>query len=147
MERLKGKLAKAFPEEFKIKDAARFGHNGFTNPRSVDENLAYLYEWEKYYSGDVIDFDYHLMWDHILDAGGEGIAKIIYKDVKNFKNLGLNGYISCQLQRNSFPTSIAMTVMGKTLWNNDTDFDKVKKELYGGKSEILLKLVNQNIYY
>ena len=123
-------FCQAFPEEFKIKDAARFGHNGFTNPRSVDENLAYLHEWEKYYSGDVIDFDYHLMWDHILDAGNEGIAKIIYKDVKNFKNLGLNGYISCQLQRNSFPTSIAMTVMGKTLWNNDTDFDTVRRELY-----------------
>ena len=123
-------FCQAFPENFKLTTATKFEHNKFTNPRSVDENLAYLCEWENYYKGDTIDFDYHLMWDHMLDAGGEGIAKIIYKDIKNFESLGLNGYISCQLQRNTFPTSIAMTVMGKTLWNNDTDFDTVRRDLY-----------------
>ena len=123
-------FGESFPSEFKIKNAKEFGHNAFTNPRSVDENLSYLYAWEQYYHGDTVDFDYHLMWDHILDAGGEGIAKVIYDDIRNFENLGLNGFISCQLQRNSFPTSIAMTVMGKTLWSNGTDFDKVRRELY-----------------
>ena len=123
-------FGESFPEKFKITKAGDIPHNGFTNPRSVDENLSYLCEWEKYYTGDVIDFDYHLMWDHILDAGGEGIARVIYDDIRNFENLGMNGFISCQLQRNTFPTSIAMTIMGKTLWNNDTDFDTVKKELY-----------------
>ncbi|MBQ4107975.1 MAG: DUF4838 domain-containing protein [Clostridia bacterium] len=123
-------FAESFPDSFKLTEATKFAHNEFTNPRSVDENLAYLCEWEKYYTGDAVDFDYHLMWDHILDAGGEGIARVIYDDIRNFENLGMNGFISCQLQRNTFPTSIAMTVMGKTLWNNDTDFDKVRRELY-----------------
>ena len=123
-------FCQSFPKNFKITKAPLLEHNKFTNPRSVDENLSYLCEWEKYYKGDIVDFDYHLMWDHILDAGGEGIAKVIYDDIRNFENLGMNGFISCQLQRNSFPTSIAMTVMGKTLWNNNTDFDDVRKELY-----------------
>ncbi len=123
-------FGEAFPEKFNVTEAKKFPHNGFTNPRSVDENLSYLYEWEEYYKGNIVDFDYHLMWDHILDAGGECIAKVIHTDIRNLKNLGMNGFISCQLQRNSFPTSIAMTVMGKTLWNNDTDFETVKKELY-----------------
>ena len=123
-------FSKSFPDSFKLTEATKFAHNAFTNPRSVDENLSYLYAWEQYYNGDTVDFDYHLMWDHILDAGGEGIAKVIYDDIRNFESLGMNGFISCQLQRNSFPTSIAMTVMGKTLWNNNTDFDTVKKELY-----------------
>ena len=123
-------FGKSFPEEFKIKSLGEYKHNEFTNPRSVDENLAALYEWEQYFKGDTVDFDYHLMWDHILDAGGEGIARVIYDDIRNFENLGMNGFISCQLQRNTFPTSIAMTIMGKTLWNNDTDFGTVKKELY-----------------
>ena len=123
-------FCQSFPQNFKITKAPLLEHNKFTNPRSVDENLAYLCEWERYYKGDIVDFDYHLMWDHILDAGGEGIAKVIYDDIRNFETLGMNGFISCQLQRNSFPTSIAMTVMGKTLWKNETDFDNVRKELY-----------------
>jgi len=72
------------------------------------------------------------MWDHILDAGQERIAKTIYDDAINISSLGMNGFISCQLQRNAFPTSIAMTVMGKTLWNTDSDFDKIRRKLYAG---------------
>ena len=46
------------------------------------------------------------------------------------KNLGMNGLISCQIQRNFFPTSIAMTAMAKTLWNNKVDFDAMRRKLY-----------------
>jgi len=99
-------------------------------PVTVDDNLAYLHEWRKYYKGDAIDFDYHLMWDHIFDAGGEAIAKIAHEDMKNFDNLTLDGFISCQLQRNAFPSSIAMTSIGKSLWNHGIDFEKMKRDLY-----------------
>ncbi len=120
----------AFPDEFKIKSIPKYAVNSFDLPRSVDENLAYLYSWEQCYSGDTVDFDYHLMWDHILDAGGECIANVLHTDIKNFDNLGMNGFISCQLQRNFFPNSIAMTVLAKTLWDSNTDFDKTRRDLY-----------------
>ena len=123
-------FSKSFPNEFTIKTIPQYVHNGYENPRSVDKNLSYLYAWEQIFSGDAVDFDYHLMWDHILDAGGEGIARVIYDDVRNLGNLGMNGYISCQLQRNSFPTAVAMTVMGKTLWNTSADFDTIRRDLY-----------------
>lgn len=123
-------FGETFPKEFKIKTIPEYKLNAFTMPRSVDENLSYLYEWEQYFKGDTIDFDYHLMWDHILDAGGEGIARVIHDDIINFEGLGINGFISCQLQRNAFPTSVAMTVMGKTLWSSKTDFDATRKKLY-----------------
>ena len=123
-------FAQSYPTEFKLKNAPEYTLNAFDLPRSVDENLAYLYEWEKCYDGDTVDFDYHLMWDHVLDAGGEGIAKVLHQDIKNFSGLGINGLISCQLQRNTFPTSIAMTTMARTLWKTDTDFDTVRRELY-----------------
>jgi len=70
------------------------------------------------------------MWDHILDAGGEGVSKILSQDLKNLGALGMNGFISCQLQRNFFPTSLAMTVMAKTLWNEKADFEQIRRELY-----------------
>ncbi len=120
----------AYPDGFKVKSIPRYKTNGFDFPSSVDENLAYLYAWEKNYDGDVVDFDYHLMWDHILDAGGECIARVLNQDAKNLENLGMNGFISCQLNRNAFPTSIAMTTLARTLWNKETDFEIVKRELY-----------------
>ena len=123
-------FGETFPKGFKIKTTPEYKLNGFAMPRSVDENLSYLCEWENFFDGDTIDFDYHLMWDHILDAGGEGIARVIHDDIINFESLGMNGYISCQLQRNAFPTSVAMTVMGKTLWSSKTDFDVTRKKLY-----------------
>lgn len=124
-------FGESFPDEFKIKEIPPYKPNAYSLPRSVDENLTSLYVWEQFCpDGDVVDFDYHLMWDHILDAGGECIAKVLHQDTKNFTGLGINGLISCQLQRNAFPTSIAMTTMAKTLWNINTDFNDVKKELY-----------------
>lgn len=123
-------FAQSFPDGYRQTEVPPYEVNAFNNPRSVDENLAYLYQWKQYYTGDVADFDYHLMWDHILDAGGEGIARVLYDDARHFDALGINSFISCQLQRNSFPTSIAMTIMAKTLWNQNADMEDVRQELY-----------------
>jgi hypothetical protein len=51
--------------------------------------------------------------------------KVLYEDVRNLKNLGLNGFISCQVQRAFFPTGLGMYVMGKTLWNDRLDYDDI----------------------
>ena len=118
------------PNEYKIKEMAEYKTNGFKIMRSVDENLAYLYNWKKTFAGDCVDFDYHLMWDYLLDAGGEQISRLIYEDMKSLDDLALSGYISCQNQRNAFPTSLAMTVMAKTLWDCNSDFEKMRHELY-----------------
>ena len=61
-------FGQAFPNGFKKKTIPPYKINSFDLPRDVHENLAYLYAWEQYYDGDTVDFDYHLMWDHILDA-------------------------------------------------------------------------------
>ncbi len=137
-------FGKCYPDGFKVKSIPKYGVNTFDFPSSVDDNLAYLHAWEQRYDGDVVDFDYHLMWDHILDAGGECIAKVLSEDAKNLDKLGMNGFISCQLNRNAFPTSIAMTTMARTLWKRDTEFEDVKRELYSATygedvSEIMCK--------
>ncbi len=122
-------FTEAFPDHYRRTDAPD-GADGFHKSYDIDENLSYLYEWRKHFDGDWLDFDYHLMWDHLLEGGGEGLAKIIMQDIKNLMPLGMNGYISCQLQRNAFPSSICMTVLAKTMWDNKTDFQKIRTELY-----------------
>lgn len=92
-------------------------------PKSVEDNLAYLKDWQNDFAGDSFDFDYHYMWDHYYDFSYYNHAKILHQDICNLKNLGLNGLVSCQLQRVFLPTAMGMNVMADTLWNRDTAFD------------------------
>lgn len=127
-------FAESLPHGYTVREIPEYKVNEyelvFGKTAKVDDNLAYLYAWKQVYNGDTIIFDYHLMWDHILDAGGEGIAHVLYEDINAYDDLGFNGHISCQLQRNAFPTSIVMTTMAKKLWNTDADFDTIRRELY-----------------
>ncbi len=99
-------------------------------PLTADRNLAYLYHWKQIYKGDTFLVDYPLMWEHMLDAGGECMAKLLHDDIRSYEALSINGLLSCQVQRNAMPTAICMTVMAKTLWDKNADFDKIRRRLY-----------------
>ena len=99
-------------------------------PLTADRNLAYLYHWKQIYKGDTFFVDYQLMWEYMLDAGGECMAKLLHNDISSYGPLGINGLIMCQVQRIGMPTSICMTTMARTLWNQNTDFDAVRRKLY-----------------
>ena len=123
---------RAWPREYTVKKIPKYETNNFGKvvPFELDRCLAFLKNWTDFAPTPAFVFDYHLMWDHLLDAGHEAVSKIIYEDIRSFRALGIDGVASCQLQRNFFPTSLAMTVMGKTLWNPEIDFDEVKMSLY-----------------
>ena len=92
-------------------------------PKNAGENLAYLEEWQETFHGDSFDFDYHYMWDHYIDFGYYGVAKTLYEDIRNFESLGLNGLVSCQVQRAFLPTALGMQVMAQTLWDKELSFE------------------------
>ena len=124
-------MAYTFPENYDYDTTMpKYDLKKNERPKTSAEYFSFLYHWKKVYKGEVIDFDYHLMWDFMLDAGGEDIARVAHTDIKNCDNLGVNGYISCQLQRNAFPSSIAMTAIAKTMWNSNTDFQDMRRKLY-----------------
>lgn len=125
-------FTKSFPNGHRRFTPPEYKVNGYHKSYDIDENLSYLYEWQKHFDGDWTDFDYHLMWDQVLEAGGEAIAKVISEDIKSFESLGLKGLTTCQLQRNAFPSSIGMTTMAKTMWNKDADFEEIRHKLYAG---------------
>ena len=95
---------------------------------SLEENLAFLMAWKDVFKGDSFLFDYHLMWDGLKDIPQWRLSEIIHKDIRSLDSLGLNGLISCQLQRNFFPTPLAMKTMAKSLINPDTDLGVLKEE-------------------
>ncbi len=125
--------AQPFPDTYRLTEVEPYQINGYAKMKGrteVDVNLAYLYQWKQNFEGDCFDFDYHLMWDQQLDVGGETTARVLHQDIRNFDALGLGGLVSCQLQRNAFPTSLAMTTMGKTLWNHNVALEDIRRTLY-----------------
>ncbi len=102
-----------------------FKLNKLEFPESVEELLAYYREWCEFYHGDRAVFDYYYMWDCYKDLGGIDRSRVIHKDIQNYRDLNLNGLVSCQGQRVFAPTSLGMNVMARTLWNRDCDFDEV----------------------
>jgi hypothetical protein len=101
--------AETFPDGYRVTEFPEYKINSFQSPEGVDENLAYFFGWEQKFPGDAVDFDYHLMWDHILDAGGEGIARVLHTDIKHLEALGMNGFISAQ----GFPKISMLTKKGR----------------------------------
>ncbi len=107
-----------------------FVRNKLTFPSSVGENLAFLDGWQKGFAGDSFVFDYHMIWAHYADLGYTGIARVLSEDVRALRDMGLNGYVSCQVQRAFFPTGLPMTVLGRTLWNRNQAYGEVAADYY-----------------
>jgi len=108
-----------------------FERNHLEFPRDPGVNIAFLQSWQDGFAGDGFDFDYHLMWDHYKDPGQMASARVLHEDIQRLRDIGLNGLISCQVQRVFFPTALTMAVMGRTLWNRDLSFDAVVAEHLG----------------
>ncbi len=114
-----------------------FELNKLEFPADIGENIAYLKDWQQDFKCDSFDFDYHFMWEHYFDFAQYRLAEVLYQDIKNLEPLGLNGLVSCQIQRAFLPTSLCMNVMADTLWNKEVDFDalsdNVLKTEFGDK--------------
>ena len=86
------------------------------------------------------------MWEINKDISTLRLPGIIKKDVAGLEKIGLNGEISCQLQRAFFPHGYSQTVLGLELCGEKTD-DEFKKRffrgLYGDLSEKCLAFFEQ----
>ncbi len=107
---------------------APYVRNKLEFPSNVDQNVAFLRAWRRAFVGDSFDFDYHFMWDHYNDPGYYDIARLLSEDIKHLRAIGLNGYMSCQVQRAFFPTGLGMYVMGRTLWDDTLPFEALADE-------------------
>ncbi len=105
--------------------------NQLKMPKAVEDNLARLERWQnEQINSDSFDFDYHLMWDHHLDPGYYECARILHKDMVNLDKIGLNGMMSCQLQRTFLPTGLPFYAMAKGLWDKKSQFSDICDEYF-----------------
>lgn len=107
--------------------------NKLTFPRSAGENLAFLKPWQALAggeTGDGFDFDYHMMWDHYKDPGHEKLAEVLHADLQNLAAFGLNGLVSCQVQRLFFPAPLLMAILARTLWDRTAGLEAIASDTY-----------------
>ena len=97
---------------------------------SLELNLAQLRQWQKDFTGDSFVYDYHLMYAHFNDPGYEACARNVFEDMKCLSDMGLNGMVSCQLQRCFFPTALPMKMMAAALWDKNCDYAEAARQYY-----------------
>jgi hypothetical protein len=107
-----------------------FERNKLKFPRDPAANLGFLKAWQKLFPCEGFDFDYHFMWDHHRDAGQYAMAEVLHQDAQRLRDIGLDGFVSCQNQRVFFPTGLGMTALGRTLWNRDITFDEIASDYF-----------------
>jgi hypothetical protein len=109
--------------------------NDVKYPSGAAENLAFLYAWQREFTGDSFIFDYHLMWDIYKEFSGLSLSETISEDMKGLRDIGLNGNVSCQVQRAFYPNALCMYTMGETLFDRKKSFaavrDKYFRSAYG----------------
>jgi len=100
----------------------------------ISEHLGYYKDWRSTFEGDSFDFDYHYCQEYLFELSGYHLAKVLHQDIVNLKKLGMNGFMSCQVQRVFLPTALGMNIMAETLWNREASYeelvDKILKEQF-----------------
>jgi len=111
-----------------------FERNHLKFPSDIDGLLSFLQAWQATFQGDSFVYDYHLISSGLYqqDPGLMNLARLLSEDVQSLKNLGLNGMVSCQLQRVFFPTGLGMYAMARTLWDDSLAFDALAQEYFTG---------------
>lgn len=116
-----------------------FNRNKLIWPKSIGDCLEYLRDWQKFFEGDSFVFDYHFMWDHYYELPQYRHAQVLHGDIKALCDIGINGFINCQVHRVFTPTSLGMNILAETLWNKEISFDavceNVLKTEFGAKWE------------
>lgn len=117
-------ISRTFERSYDLSEVGsipEYVRNRISLPTGLGENLAFLKGWQAGYPGSGFDFDYPLGRAHYGDFGYLHIARIIGQDIKKLRQMGLDGYISCQELRACSPNMLPNYVMGGVLFDEEMD--------------------------
>lgn len=123
-------FAASYQVEERLPPIPPYRRNRVTLPAGLGENLAFLRGWQALFQGDSFLYDYPLGRAHYGDLGYVHITRVMDGDVKRLRQLGLEGYISCQELRAGLPDFLPNYVLGRVLWNEKTDAEAVIREYF-----------------
>lgn len=126
-------ISRTFEHSYQVGKALpvpAYRRNRVTLPTSLDENLAFLRGWQGQFDGDSFVYDYPLGRAHYGDFGYVKLARVISGDVKRLRQLGLNGYVSCQELRAGLPNFFPNYVLGRTLMDENAGVNQLLEEYF-----------------
>lgn len=127
-------ISRTFERSYDLSDikteVPEYVRNHITLPTSLGENLAFLQGWQQQFAGEGFVYDYPLGRAHYGDFGYLHISRIISQDIKKLRQMGLDGYISCQELRACSPNMLPNYVMGYTLFEESADAEELIREYF-----------------
>ena len=127
-------ISRTFEHSYQLRDSygpiPAYERNRITLPVGLDENMVFLRSWQNYFHGESFVYDYPLGRAHYGDFGYFHIAEIIGQDIRKLKQMGMDGYISCQELRECLPNAFPGYVMGRMLFDEDVTFEELKEEYF-----------------
>ncbi len=127
-------ISRTFEKSYDLSDICdqipEYHRNQITLPTNLGENLAFLKGWQAQFPGEGFVYDYPLGRAHYGDFGYLHISRIIGQDIKKLRQMGLDGYISCQELRAGSPNMLPNYVMGKVLLQESANVEELIREYY-----------------
>jgi len=117
-------------EDSVIEEPPAYQRNKWETPQSAESNLAFLRDWQKFWTGPAFCYEYHFWRHQYLDPGGLYIARRVYEDVRSLKFMGLDGFVEDGSQRSFFPNGFAIYIYAEALMNRDCDYDAVLEDYF-----------------
>ena len=113
-----------------IPEPGEYIRNGWEIPKSAEENLAFLLDWQKTWKGNAFSYEYHFWKHQCNDPSGLYIARRIYEDIRSLQTMGLHGYVEDGSQRSFFPNGFAVYIYAETLMNRECDFEAIREDYF-----------------
>ncbi len=104
--------------------------NAWEVPKTTEESLAYLLDWQKVFSGASFSYEYHFWRHQFLDPGVMTLARRIYDDIRGLKYVHLDGYVEDGSQRSFFPNGFSIYVYAEALLDGEKSFEEIREDYF-----------------
>lgn len=122
---------KAFDQIEVAEHEPEFVLNHLEFPGDLGMNLRFLKDWQKAAEGvDCFDYDYYMGRTVYGDPTQINLAKILIRDFKTHKALGINGISSCQNLRCQMPNGFSGYAMGQIAMDTTKTYEALSKKYY-----------------
>lgn len=122
---------------------SEFKLNQSVYPADLNENMRYYRAWKEIFKGDSFIFDYHFMWDGFKEWTHDHLSHTLAKDINHLEIIGLDGFVSCQLTRISYPTALGLHTLGRGLSEGIVNFNDFKKEIYNSYDKTYIQFIDE----
>jgi hypothetical protein len=106
--------------------------NQNTRPHDIKLNIGFLRGWQRGFQGPGFVYDYHMTWHHYYDMGYYGLTKVLAEDIRRLSDLGLDGFVSCQVLRAYYPQGFPLYANARLLWNPEYRIEDLAPEYFAG---------------